>query len=64
LAKAKKAKKVGRPKLPKGVAKANIVPVRFSQSELKEIEAAAKGKGQTVSEWIRDAIAAKTGNKQ
>ena len=51
-----KAKKVGRPKLPKGKAKGKIVPVRFTNEALKAVEAAARGNNQTVSEWIRSTI--------
>ncbi|HET6841025.1 MAG TPA: hypothetical protein VFK06_04965 [Candidatus Angelobacter sp.] len=51
-----KAKKVGRPKLPKGEAKGRIVPVRFTDAAIKAIEARAKSDGKTVSEWIRSAI--------
>ena len=51
-----KAKKVGRPKLPKGEAKGKIVPVRFSHEALKAVEAAARGKNQTISEWIRSTL--------
>ena len=52
----KKARKVGRPKLPKGTAKGRIVPVRFTSDDLKAMAAAAKAKDQTVSEWIRGTI--------
>jgi hypothetical protein len=52
----KKARKVGRPKLPKGTAKGRIVPVRFTADDLKAMAAAAKAKDQTVSEWIRGTI--------
>ena len=51
-----KAKKVGRPKLPKGAAKGKIVPVRFTHESLKAVETAAKMKNQTVSEWIRSTL--------
>ncbi len=51
-----KPKKVGRPKLPKGEAKGRIVPVRFSAEDLKQISAAAKASGQTLSDWIRSAL--------
>src|SRR6185437_11624214 len=54
-----KAKKVGRPKLPKGEAKGRIVPVRFTAEDLKALETAAKAKDQTVSEWIRSTVSAK-----
>jgi hypothetical protein len=47
-----KAKKVGRPKLPKG----GIVPVRFNGDDLKAIAARAKASNQNVSEWIRSTI--------
>jgi hypothetical protein len=53
-----KARKVGRPKLPKGEAKGRIVPVRFANGDWKAIEAKAKAKGQTVSEWIRSKLKA------
>ena len=51
----KKPRKVGRPKLPKGEAKGKIVPVRFTADAIKSVEAAAKARKQTVSEWIRSA---------
>jgi hypothetical protein len=56
LAQQKKPRKVGRPKLPKGAAKGRIVPVRFTADDLRAIEAAAKAKDQTVSEWVRSTI--------
>jgi predicted DNA binding CopG/RHH family protein len=52
----KKARKVGRPKLPKGEAKGRIVPVRFALDDLKAIAAKAKASKQNVSEWIRSTI--------
>jgi predicted HicB family RNase H-like nuclease len=48
-----KPKKVGRPKLAKGDAKAIMLRVRISPSESKALEAAAKAEKKTVSEWIR-----------
>jgi hypothetical protein len=51
-----KAKKVGRPKLPKGEAKGKIVPVRFSNDVLRAVEAAARSNNQTISEWIRSTV--------
>jgi hypothetical protein len=51
-----KAKKVGRPKLPKGAAKGRIVPVRFDSDDLILITLAAKVNNQAVSEWIRDTL--------
>jgi hypothetical protein len=52
----KKPRSVGRPKLPKGHAKARIVPVRFKADDLRRITAAAKASNQTVSEFIRQGI--------
>ena len=52
----KKARKVGRPKLPKGAAKGRIVPVRFTADDLKAIAIRAKAENQNVSEWIRSTI--------
>jgi predicted DNA binding CopG/RHH family protein len=52
-----KPRPVGRPKLASHEAKARIVPVRFSAGDIKKIEAAAKARGQTVSHWIRTALA-------
>ena len=51
-----KKAKVGRPKLPKGEAKGSTVQVRFTADDTKAIEAAAKAKNQTVSEWVRSTI--------
>ncbi len=56
MAQQKKPRKVGRPRLPKGEAKGRIVPVRFTADDIKAIEAAAKAKDQTVSEWVRSTI--------
>ncbi len=56
MAQQKKARKVGRPKMPKGEAKGSIVPVRFTADDLKAMAAAAKAKDQSVSEWIRGTI--------
>lgn len=52
----KKTRKPGRPKLPKGNAKAGYLRVRLTASELKAIEATAKASGQSVSEWVRGKI--------
>ncbi len=53
-----KPKKAGRPKFPKGHAKAHIVPVRFNPELLKQVTAAAKARKQTVSEFIRGTLSA------
>jgi hypothetical protein len=57
-----KAKKVGRPKLPKGHAMGRIVPVRFNGDDLKAIAARAKASKQNISEWIRSTIHAAISN--
>lgn len=51
-----KPKKVGRPVLPKGDAKAATVRVRSTPSELRSYEMAAKSVKQTLSEWIRSTL--------
>ncbi len=52
-----KAKKIGRPKLPKGHAKGSIVPVRVSDSERKLFEKAAeRSEHKTLSAWIRHTL--------
>jgi predicted HicB family RNase H-like nuclease len=57
----KKTRGPGRPKLPEGHAKVQIVPVRFKPEDLKRIAAAAKAKNQTVSGWIRSTLNATIG---
>jgi hypothetical protein len=56
LSQQKNHKKVGRPRLPKGQAKARIVPVRFAEDEAKAFAKAAKTAKQTLSEWIRSTL--------
>jgi hypothetical protein len=53
---ASKPKKVGRPALPKGNAKAVMLRVRVTPDDLKAMETIAKTKNQTVSEWVRSTI--------
>jgi predicted HicB family RNase H-like nuclease len=52
----KKAKKAGRPPLPKGEAKQGTLRVRVTPDELRAIEAKAKSAKQSVSEWIRSTL--------
>jgi hypothetical protein len=59
MANGKKTRSVGRPSLPKGYAKARIVPVRFKPEEFKAITKAAKANKQSLSEWIRGTLSAK-----
>jgi hypothetical protein len=48
---------MGRPKLPKGEAKGRIVPVRFTDAELKLMAKAVKASDQnTLSAWIRQTV--------
>jgi hypothetical protein len=51
-----KPKKVGRPSLPKGEAKAETLRIRVTPSELRTFEGKAKARKQTVSEWIRSTL--------
>jgi uncharacterized protein (DUF1778 family) len=53
-----KPRKVGRPKLPKGQAKAAPIQVRLNDDDRKRVEKAAKSRKQTVSEWIRSTLSA------
>jgi predicted HicB family RNase H-like nuclease len=62
MANAKKTSGAGRPPLPKGDAKAKIVPVRFKPEEFKAMASAARASKQTLSEWIRGALNAKLAN--
>jgi hypothetical protein len=52
-----KPRPVGRPKL-HDLAKSSIVPVRFSAEDRRKVEAAAKAKKLSVSEWIRSTLEA------
>lgn len=49
-------KKLGRPKLPEGIAKDIVFPVRLSQFEREATEAAARVAGSRPSEWAREAL--------
>ncbi|MGA9671121.1 MAG: DUF6290 family protein [Terracidiphilus sp.] len=53
-----KPKKPGRPRLAKKDAKGSIIPVRFNPEDRKRVEDIAKASNQTVSEWIRQTVAA------
>jgi predicted HicB family RNase H-like nuclease len=56
---ASKPKRVGRPALPKGNAKAATVRVRSTTNELRAYEMAAKAQKQSLSEWIRNTLNAR-----
>lgn len=52
-----KAKKLGRPKLPKGHAKGRIMPVRITHDDLKQfLRAASASEHKTLSGWIRHTL--------
>jgi len=53
-----KPKKVGRPALPKGGAKAETLRIRVTPADLRAFEGLAKARKQTVSEWIRSTLSA------
>jgi hypothetical protein len=50
------AKKIGRPKLPKGTAHTALITCRVSLEEKREISAAAKRAGKEQSEWVRESL--------
>jgi uncharacterized protein (DUF1778 family) len=51
-----KATKARRPPLPKGNARNEMLRIIVTPEERKAIEAAAKGKKQSASEWIRSTL--------
>jgi uncharacterized protein (DUF1778 family) len=53
-----KPKKVGRPKLPKGNAKAEMLRIRATTDELRAFDKAAKASKQKRSEWVRSTLLA------
>jgi uncharacterized protein (DUF1778 family) len=53
-----KPKPVGRPKLPKGNAKAEMLRIRATSDELRAFDKAAKVSKQKRSEWIRSTLLA------
>jgi hypothetical protein len=58
LSQRKSIKKAGRPRLPKGSAKGEMLRIRVTADELRSIEAQAKASGQTRSEFIRGKLLA------
>jgi hypothetical protein len=56
-----KPRKAGRPPLPKGNAKAVMLRVRVTTDERLAIEAEAKARKQTASQWIRSTLTAAIG---
>lgn len=51
-------KKLGRPPVPKKLAKGALLSVRFSEVERKSLEGAARRKGVRLSEWARRTLLA------
>jgi predicted HicB family RNase H-like nuclease len=47
---------VGRPKLPKGHAKAIVLQSRVQEAEKKAYERAAKSEGKDLSTWVRETL--------
>ena len=61
MTEAKKTRKPGRPKLPRGESKGKFLRVRVTPDELRAIEKAAKQGGKSVSEWSRGILSAAIG---
>jgi hypothetical protein len=53
-----KKPKIGRPPLPEGDAKEGRLYCRLLESEVAEIEAAARKAGKSKSEWVRRVLLA------
>ena len=49
----KKSKKRGRPRIPKQERHARIVPIRFTDEDLRSFQRSARAANQTLSEWVR-----------
>lgn len=58
-----KKRKPGRPKLPKDKVKGRAFQLRLTAKRIKAMQAAARAKGQTVSEWVRQKIDAALGKE-
>ncbi len=56
-----KTKKIGRPKLPKGKAKA-VFSLRLSSEDQRQIDSAAKRSGKPVTQWAREKLLAASAN--
>jgi len=53
-----KPRKPGRPALPKGSAKAEMLRIRVAPATLRAFEAKAKRQKISISEWIRSTLEA------
>jgi len=49
-------KRLGRPPVPKKLAKGALLSVRFSDAERHALEKAAQARGQRISEWARQLL--------
>lgn len=56
-----KKPKMGRPPVPKKLAKGTLLSVRFSESERDALERAARREGLKLSEWARRLLLAASG---
>jgi len=56
-----KAPKIGRPKLPKKLAKGALLSVRFTAEERRVLDAAAERDGLSLSQWARKTMLAASG---
>lgn len=54
--KSKKAAILGRPKLPTGIAKEQVLRARVSLDELRRFEAAAQRAGKKLPVWVRNTL--------
>jgi len=52
--------KGGRPKLPKAERASEVIALRVTDAERKELEEAAKRSDKSLSDWARDALLAKS----
>jgi ribosomal protein L37AE/L43A len=52
----KKARKVGRPRMPKGEAMGKIVPVRFTREDMQALALVTAATNQTISVWVRSVV--------
>jgi predicted DNA-binding protein len=51
-----KAKKMGRPPIPKKKRLSKIYSIRFRTEDEREIESAIQASGQTQANWIRESL--------
>jgi len=59
-----KVPRIGRPPLPKKLAKGALLSVRFSESERTALDRAAKKDGVKLSAWARSVLLAKATTKE